>query len=98
MPFLPHFKITVRGVEKRPLALLRNETVYKVRYQTMKPWCLHQNVQLHYSKLETLYTNLSKRFPDLLFPDLSPAVLEVGLYDQTKNRSKIIEYRIMAIQ
>ena len=33
-----------------------------------------------------------------MLPDLSPDIFNVGIYDQTKNKSLILEYRCMAIE
>jgi hypothetical protein len=40
----------------------------------MQPWRFYQHVQIHYSRIEELYNMIKKRFPDLVFSDLSPAI------------------------
>lgn len=89
------FKIIVASAEKRPLSSIKNDTIYNVKFHIPKPWSLAQYIFLRYSTIEEIESYLRKKYPQLELPNLRP--VDMGSYDQTKNSTKIVEFRKMAI-
>lgn len=44
-------RVTVDGVEKRPLSAFKNETYYIIKYQMPKPWLFFK---LNYTRYSTI--------------------------------------------
>lgn len=96
--FESFMRITVDGVEKRPVSTFKQDTYYVIRYQMPKPWAFYKLNYTRYSTIEEIYNYIKKHFPQLILPDLNPDIFNVGIYDQTKNGTQIMEYRCMAIE
>ena len=89
------FRIVVKGAEKRPLSSIKNDTIYIVKFHIHRPWPLGQYLFLRFSVVEEIEAYIRKKHPSLDLPRLKP--MDMGSYDQTKNSTRIIEFRCMAI-
>lgn len=95
--YQPRFRISVEGVEKRPVSKFNDETFYVVKYQLPRPWKMCQYVYTQLENIEEVEKIVRRKVPSIKLTGLRSESMRLGTFEETRNKTRVIEYRELVI-